>query len=322
MKLARHVSAPFCAAFALCVVSSGVFWSDAARAQALEEIVVTAQKRSETAFSGSSRNHGLRAGFLIENRIQSFDDLARYVPGLQVSAQSPNNTGFSIRGITTDDGSSNQDTRVSIFQDGVSVSRSRGSVAELFDMERVEVLKGPQGTLFGRGAEIGAISMISNKPTNQFEASLEAGVGRYNWREVDGMLNLPVVDDKVMVRAAVVHRERDGFITNIAGGTLNGVGTTALRPSIRLKPVDAVTFDLVYNYQRDDTPGTGFKSKVIPPTGGDTSPFTAAELDAGTRLGIRREVHSVTGTLNVDFGSAWRLTAISNYRWVRQLRAV
>ena len=81
-----------------------------------------------------------------------------------------------MRGITTDSGDPRSETRISLFQDGVSISRSRASVVELFDLERIEVLKGPQGTLFGRGAEIGAISIIQNKARNESSGTLTAAL--------------------------------------------------------------------------------------------------------------------------------------------------
>ena len=174
-----------------------------------------------------------------------------------------------------------------------SISRSRGSVAELYDLERVEVLKGPQETLFGRGAEIGAISLISNKPTSDFDASSHVGAGGFGaLRSIHGFINVPIIDDKVLFRLAAIKRHRDGYIENIAGWEVS-MGTDrhtpSSRPSFRFLPTDNLTIDLVYNYQRDDDPGTDFKNNVIAPPGGDTSPFTAADLDQGNALGVRRK---------------------------------
>ncbi len=296
--------------------------------QGMEEIIVTAQKREEAIFAVPITITAYGAKFLDLNRIQRFDDLAPYVPGLEVSPQSSNDTGFSIRGITTDSGSANEDTRVSIFLDGVSFSRSRGSTMEFYDLDRIEVLKGPQETLFGRGAEIGAISIVTKKPTDAFDASLTAGAGNYGSWEVEGFVNLPLVDDKVLMRFAADHVYRGGYIHNIAGEpqsqepTPNGKGTdlmgidhTAFRPSFRFLPSDDLMIDIAYNYERDDDEGADFKNNVIAPTGGDTSPFTFNELDEGSQLGVRRELHSVTGTVVWDLAAAWKLTSISNYRW-------
>ena len=95
--------------------------------------------------------------------IEQFDDLAAFTPGLEIQEQSPNNPGFVIRGLTSDDGGASSEPRVSVYQDGVSISRARGAYIELFDIERVEVAKGPQSTLFGRGALVGAVNVIQQK---------------------------------------------------------------------------------------------------------------------------------------------------------------
>ncbi|MBW4980786.1 Plug domain-containing protein, partial [Marinobacter adhaerens] len=90
----------------------------------------------------------LQGQFLDDLGITEFDRLGQFVPGFDVQNQSPNNPGFVMRGITSDSGSAFNEPRVSVFQDGVSISKSRGSYVELFDMERVEVAKGPQSTLY------------------------------------------------------------------------------------------------------------------------------------------------------------------------------
>jgi outer membrane receptor protein involved in Fe transport len=137
---------------------------DAAPAAELGEIVVTAQLREQdpievpfalTAYSGE---------FLSDLGVQEFDQLSAFVPGFLVQNQSPNNAGFVMRGITSDSGAATAEPRVSVFQDGVSISKSRGSYVELFDMERVEVSKGPQSTLYGRGALIGAVTARPTPP--------------------------------------------------------------------------------------------------------------------------------------------------------------
>src|SRR5687768_17825815 len=107
-----------------------------------------------------------------------------------------------MRGITTDSGDPRSETRISIFQDGVSISRSRASVVELFDLERIEVLKGPQGTLFGRGAEIGAISIVQNKARDGSSGQLSAGFGNFSDYRASGHVNTPVVPAQLFARFA------------------------------------------------------------------------------------------------------------------------
>jgi outer membrane receptor protein involved in Fe transport len=169
---------------------------------ALEGVVVTSQKRVQRIQEVPVAITAYNGDFLEELGINQADELSSYVPGLEVQLQSPNNPGFVVRGITSDNGDSRIEPRVSVFKDGVSISKSRGSVVELYDLERVEVLKGPQGTLFGRGAQIGAVHIIQNKAQNETSARLEVGTGNYGERFATGHVNVPLVDDQLFGRVA------------------------------------------------------------------------------------------------------------------------
>jgi iron complex outermembrane receptor protein len=281
----------------------------------LDRLNVTAQKRvqsisdvpiSITAYSGS---------FLERAGISDYKSFAPLVPGLFIQEQSPNNPGINMRGITTDSGDPRSETRISIFQDGVSISRSRASVVELFDLERIEVLKGPQGTLFGRGAEIGAISIIQNKAKNETSGSLSAGIGDYSDRRLAGVINTPLIGDQLFGRFAFSWREQDGTIDNLVdGSSLNGKETFALRGALRWQPTPTTSIDVIANWQHDTPPGTAFKSGVIPTSRGDVNPNTAAELTRGGNLGTDRTVGGVTGILEHTFSKAWSMTATTGWR--------
>lgn len=281
----------------------------------LERIEVTAQKRVQsiqevpialTAYSGT---------FLENVGVAEFKDLAPFVPGLFVQEQSANFPGINLRGITTDDNDPRADARVSIFQDGVSISRATGSVVELFDLERVEVLKGPQGTLFGRSAEIGAIALIQRKPVSATAGQLTAGFGNLSAYRLGGYYNTPLGSEKLLGRVAFSAVRRDGNQANLVDGSdLNGRDMIAVRPSLRWAPVSGTTVDLAFNYQRDRPPGTGFKSSVIPTSRGDTDPFAAAELTRGAKLGLNRTVWGATGTITHELDPHWTLTAITGVR--------
>lgn len=277
----------------------------------LQQIAITAQKRTESAQEVPIALTAYNTEFLQRQSIQQFDALSAYVPGLNVQLQSPNNPGFVIRGITSDDGTSYVEPRVSVFQDGVSISKSRGSVVELFDLERVEVLKGPQGTLFGRGAQIGAVHVIQNKAGDRREANATLGGGNYNERFASGMVNVPIVAGTLFGRVAAIYNQRDGFIDNAGGGTLNGKNTAAVRASLRWLPTSSSTVDLIVNAQTDDSPGTSFKSKRFAPPGGDTSAFFRAGLNGGDSLKIDRQVGGVTLLWNQTLSPSWTLTSIS-----------
>lgn len=280
----------------------------------LSSVAVTANKRAESVQEVPAAITAYSTEFLEKQSIQQFDQLSAYVPGLNVQLQSPNNPGFVIRGITSDDGTSYVEPRVSVFQDGVSISKSRGSVVELFDLERVEVLKGPQGTLFGRGAQIGAVHVIQNKAVDRKEASAAIGSGNYRELYATGMVNRPLVTGKLFGRVAAIYNRRDGFIDNTAGGTLNGKNTAAVRASLRWLPSSGSTIDIIANFQNDDAPGTSFKSLVYAPVAGNTTPFGKAGLSGGDSLGISRQVGGVTVLWNQRLSSALQFTSISAAR--------
>jgi outer membrane receptor protein involved in Fe transport len=290
-----------------------------ARNVALEGIVVTSQKRVQrvqdvpvaiTAYSGD---------FLDELGISQADELSSYVPGLEVQLQSPNNPGFVVRGITSDNGDSRIEPRVSVFKDGVSISKSRGSVVELYDLERVEVLKGPQGTLFGRGAQIGAVHIIQNKAQNETSARLEIGTGNYGERYATGHFNVPVVEDRLFTRVAGFYQKRDGYLENRAGDALNGKETFAVRGLARWLPTPTTVVDAIVNYQRDTPPGVSFKSAIFDPENSSTDANDPAAIGPDPvleddELFIDRTVWSATLLADQDLGRAWTLSSITGFR--------
>lgn len=279
----------------------------------LEGSIVTAQRREQSILNVPIAVSSQDGEFLEDLNIRDLDAFSEYIPGLQVQLQSPNNPGFVIRGITSDNGDSRLEPRVSVFQDGISISKSRGSVVELFDMERIEVLKGPQGTLFGRGAQIGAIHFIQNKPKKDFEGKLTTGYGNFNQNLVSGYLNLPV-SKKVFFRASSQYNKRDGYVENLAGGSLNGKKTTAFRGSFRFLPSGKTTIDLITNWQSDDYPGTGFVSGNLISPNETISPFGPAHLEGGKDLFSQRTVWGSTLLVEHSLGKGWSLNSTSGFR--------
>ena len=304
----------------------------AAGADDAVEIVVTAQKREQkisqvpitiTAFTGTK---------LRDIGVTQFDQLAAFVPGLNVQEQSPNNPGFVIRGVTSDSGSSQGAPAVTIYLNGVDVSRSRGSYFDLYDLERVEVVKGPQATLFGTAAAVGAVSVITAKPSKTTSAELRGAFGNFNQRKIDGYLNMG--GDVLTGRIAFAVKLRDGVVENIAGtpqsqtpngpriDDLNGQGQYGARLSLRYDKDDLLV-DLVGTYDGQRAPGTAFKSRTFAPTGGDTSPFTFAEVAGspfssaalgGPQPELKRNVYDVNLTARYNLSDTTSVTQIIGYR--------
>jgi len=282
--------------------------------------IVSTQKRDQSVLEVPINVTAYGGEFLDEIGVQQFDELAGFVPGLQIQEQSPNNPGFVIRGITSDSGESNIEPRVSVYQDGVSISRSRGSYVELFDIERVEIAKGPQSTLFGRGALIGAINIIQAKPEDEFSAELTAAAGNLGYDMVEGYVTGPLVDGVLAGRASFRVKTRDGYVENALGGTdFNSQEVQAYRGSLRFTPSETFTADLIANYQTDTPAATAFKSGTFAPTGGSLDPSEPAALNtfgnfAGSDLGLEREVYGVTLLADWELSPAYTLSSVSAWR--------
>lgn len=284
------------------------------QARNLDEIIVSTQKRNQSSIEIPVPVSALSGESLVHLNVRQLDELSEYIPGMQMQLQSPNNPGYVIRGVTSDDGDSRSQPRVSVFQDGISISRSRGSVVELFDLERIEVVKGPQGTLFGRGAEIGALHIVRQKPINRWAAEATLGYGSYNQKLLTGFINTPILKDQLLNRFAFYYNDRDGFIENRSGGDLNGKGVWALRNSTRLFAGENTFADLILDYQRDDYPGTSFKNGQYAPKGGDTDPNTMADLEKGKDLYIKRNVGGVGLLIDHTLNSDWKFSSITGFR--------
>ncbi|WP_454718027.1 TonB-dependent receptor [Caulobacter segnis] len=293
----------------------------------LGELVITAQKHAQdpvevpiavTAYSGK---------FLEAIGVKAFDELSAFTPGFLVQNQSNNNSGFVMRGITSDSGSATDETRVSIFQDGVPISRSRGSYVELFDMERVEVAKGPQSTLFGRGALIGAVNLVQNKANPaSFDWAGKAEGGTRGYAVGEAMVNFAFGNGSAL-RIAARTRQNDGYVKDAAGGdAFNSTDTQAVRLAYHLEP-GPLTIDLIGNYQEDDTSGTSFKSHTFNPTNpvtgevlGNTEVGSAATLspgagfEGGAPLGLDRKVYGVTALVDWRLNDSLTLSSITATR--------
>jgi outer membrane receptor protein involved in Fe transport len=290
-----------------------------------DEIIVTAQKRDQFIQDVPIAITAFDQADLDQLGVQQFDDLADFVPGLEVQEQSANNPGFNIRGITSDSGEATIEPRVAIFQNGVPISRSRGSFVEVFDTD-VEVVRGPQPTLFGRSALIGAISLNSRTPEiGETGGHVRFGAGNLGYLLAEGAMSVPL-GETAALRLAGRYKERDGYIENLIAEDLNGFQLAALRGSLLFAPNDDLEATLIVDYQEDDNPGTSFKSGTFLPTNADGS-FVGV-LDASEPaalssipgfkndrpLGLERDVFSAT--LLVDYALSDRLTlsSVSNYR--------
>ena len=209
----KHLS--ISAAVALAIGGS-LAWQAPAVAQtaALEEIVVTAERRETSLQNTPLSLAALSADAMDRKGVQSIADIALFTPNLAINGSrgSGNNSpSFSIRGISGGGGATSE-RGVALYIDDIFVPRTAGSVFKVFDLDRVEVLRGPQGTLFGRNSEGGAVRMVTKQPVKDFESYVRVNVGNFNHTDVIGMINMPV-SDTFFVRLQAGHLDEDGFVT-------------------------------------------------------------------------------------------------------------
>ena len=275
----------------------------------LEEVVVTAQKRSTdlqrtpiaiTAYSGE-----VLANYVVTDAA----DLNGKSPNLHIGKNGAS-MEISIRGINSTNNVESGDPAAAFHIDGIYLARPIGAGAVFYDLERVEVLNGPQGTLYGRNATAGSINVITNKPAEEFEASLEMNLGNYDRVYTQGMVNLPV-SDQFQVRAAYFTDDRDGYfdLEHLdTGKDLDG-GDSADDYGARLhglyQPTDNISLLLSGDYlKREGNP----PNQVDLPTEGDIF-----ELEADGEGNSEIEDWGIKGELNweLDFAT---LTYIGSSR--------
>ena len=294
----------------------------------IETVTVTAQKRLQNPIDVPMALTAYNGDFLQKVDIQEFDKLSLFVPGFEVQNQSPNNPGLVMRGLNLDSGDATQEPRVSVFEDDVSISTTRATYIELFDIDRVEIARGPQTTLFGRSALMGGVNVIQNKAKlDGFAAAASAELGDYADRMIDGMVNVPL-SDTVALRAAARYKARNGDVADLNGGkAYNGVGTFATRVALTWKPNEYFSADFIANWERDRATGTAFKSGTFlpaTPTGtviGDLDHTTGATLtdsvagfEGGKKLGVNRKVWDVKALTSYKLDSAFSLSNVTAYR--------
>ena len=224
-----------------------------AGAQGLEEIVVTAQRRAQSIQDVPLAVSAFTPEALEDLQIKNAVDLVDLIPNLQ----SGNNTAlgsatmYFLRGQGQDESFATFDPAVGTYVDEVFVARQNSNNLSFFDVERIEVLRGPQGTLFGKNNTGGAINIVMAKPTSEFGGSVEVGFGRFEQRSVRGSLNLPFSDSaRALVSAFYV--EDDGWVDNtVTGESINDKQATGVRAALEFDLSDKVAWNITADYIDD-----------------------------------------------------------------------
>lgn len=215
--------------------------------EGIAEVVVTAQKRSESLQSIPVSVTALTASQLGELKMDSPSDLATQIPNLQVNGVDGEGSPlFSLRGVSMFDYSLNQSSPVASYVDEVYKGNFVLFGVEMYDLARVEVLRGPQGTLYGKNTTGGAINFITAKPGFDTEGNIKVGVGNYNRQEVEGAFQTALIADRLAVRFAFTYTKMNGFVQNVLPGApdLEGIDQYGARLSLLYRVNDDATITM------------------------------------------------------------------------------
>jgi iron complex outermembrane receptor protein len=309
-----------------------------AGAGVIEEMIVTSQRREEnvqsvpvavTAFSGEA---------LDEMGIVDIKGITERTPGFTMGVFNPGQPQFYIRGIGSNEDGAGGDQSVIVFVDEVYIGRSAGSDMDLFDLERVEVLRGPQGTLFGKNVIGGAVSLVTKKPSEETEVKLEGTVGNLSAITLRGLASGEIAEN-TYGKISFSSRRRDGYLhsqidqfpeyfPNIAANLLGkfdqlNINNDSFRGALRFLPTDSLEINLTANYSTMDRAGPSYKS--IGPGGIPYLADAALLPDYEDKIhqnlledpgSSKNEIWGVTGRIDYDFNETMTFTSLSSFREV------
>ncbi len=309
----------------------------------IEEIIVTARKREESAQEVPVAITAL-SGELRSSTLRNLADVNGYAPNVQIS-ENPGRTGGSditIRGISptrTDDNS--LDSPIAIVIDGVFLGTLSGQIIENFDLERVEILRGPQGTLFGKNTVGGVVNVVRSRPTGELGARLKYTVGKWGQRELRAVVNAPVIEDSLAAKVYYSTIESDGYVYNsnlqedFPKKDYSNYGVTLLAtPNDRFEALFTAE-----KYKDNSDIGSPTHGYNLPPglasppadprspdfsggflgcIGGYTECRTSLDLPGDTTMDYNGpasfDVNAYTLSMNLDLNDQFRLTSVTGYR--------
>ena len=240
------------------LAAAPAFAQDAAQNQddGIGDIVVTAQKRSENVQDVPIAISALGSQFLESRGIDSIDKLGAVAPNVKIERAPASKTisQISIRGSVTINPAITWEPAVGLYLDGVYIAKAQGSIFDVADLERVELLRGPQGTLYGRNALAGAVNLVTRKPSGEAGGSIDLTYGSFNDRRVRGVLDLPKFGP-FSVKVAGQYRKRDGLIDlvpNSPSGAdrADSIDSGSFMVQLRAELSDAITADYTYDYSK------------------------------------------------------------------------
>ncbi len=277
----------------------------------LEEVLVTAQRREQNQQDVPIALNAFSAEFLTQRATNDLGEIDIYTPGLSVNDSSTTQPRFSIRGVTANDFGIGTESATAVYVDGVYASRSGAALVFFSDIDRVEILKGPQGTLFGRNTAAGAISIATRQPdTEAFTFDTTLRLGNFDSRRVEATVNAPLADS-FAVRVNALYNERDGFLTDsVNGDDLERDDSRSYRVAARWEPNDRT--DLTVAFEHDRTREDG-------PAAVGVGPFSLSRDGFGrfaNDVVVSRETRDLDGlSLRINHDLGWaELSSISGWK--------
>ena len=219
----------------------------------VDALVVTAQKREEDIQDVPIAISAFTQDDLDRSQIAGGPDLITQVPNMTFTKTNFSSYSVQLRGIGTQAISATTDPAVAIAFNNTPFIRNRFFEQEFYDLQRIEVLRGPQGTLYGRNATAGVVNIISNKPKFVTEARLSGDLSNFSSSRLEGMVNIPLVEDTVALRLAGAWTKREGYSTNeITDGQIDGRDLWSTRLSLRFAPTDRLEANLIWEHFEED----------------------------------------------------------------------
>ena len=281
----------------------------------IEDIIVTATKRSERMKDVPISMSALGAQQLEQTGVRDLKSIAEYIPNLQISQGNDFRSTVTIRGVGAQSRNIGFDARVGVYVDGVYMGQSPSLNQELLDLERVEVLRGPQGTLFGKNTVAGAINLVTKKPNEELSGQVSVDFGNLNYREFKGMVNIPI-SDNVFSKFTISKADRDGYIQNtFTGSDLMQVDNIAYRAQLRIQASDQLEINASFD---------GLNSEALILVGEpltDTFAFGTVPFEPGERTVYfdkdpddKRDVYGGHLDLNYEMDNGHTIKSITGYR--------
>ncbi|GHF18932.1 TonB-dependent receptor [Kordiimonas sediminis] len=305
----------------LIAISGGVAAqeADSSGGYALEEIVVSATKRVERLVDVPTSVSAVNSDMIENVNARSLDEISNLIPNVTIKGQNGLNSVVSIRGVGSTSRNIGFDTRVGVYIDGVYLGQSPALNQELVDLEQVEVLKGPQGALFGKNTVAGAVNLITKKPGDEFEGKARVRLGNYDTRVLSGMINVPL-GDIAALKVSASKSDQDGFVKNLNADSVNGTEMAnrdrfSWRAALRVDP----TANLNMNFSIDglDVNENPLFGEPISDPFGTTPVPTGAEpyvVDYWQVPTEDREILGMAGDVTYTMDSGYAVRSITSYR--------